>query len=124
VGNAVGSNIFNLLSILGITALVAPQGIRVAGAALAFDFPVMVAVAVACLPVVFTGHVISRWEGILFLGYYAAYVVFLILGAQHHATLPVFSGTMMGFVIPLSAITLLIFFWRAHRAARAPGKSS
>jgi cation:H+ antiporter len=118
VGNVVGSNIFNLLSILGITALVAPDGIRVAGAALAFDFPVMLAVAVACLPIFFTGHLISRWEGILFLGYYAAYVVYLVLGTQHHATLPVFSGAMMGFVIPLSAITLLIFFWRAHRAGR------
>jgi cation:H+ antiporter len=118
VGNVVGSNIFNLLAILGITALAAPQGISVAAAALAFDLPVMLAVAVACLPIFFTGHKISRWEGFLFFVYYVAYAIFLTLGAQQHASLPAFSGVMMSFVIPLTAITLLVFFWRAVRAAR------
>ncbi len=44
---------------------------------LRFDIPVMI--AVACLPVFFTGHVIARWEGVLFLGYYVAYTLYLIL---------------------------------------------
>ena len=70
VGNVIGSNIFNIFSVLGFTALVAPQGVHVAEAALKFDIPVMTAVAIACLPVFFRKHLISRWEGGLFLFYY------------------------------------------------------
>ena len=68
VGNVVGSNIYNIRAVLGLAALVSPAGVGVAPAALDFDIPVMVAVAVACLPIFFTGHVIARWEGWLFFG--------------------------------------------------------
>ena len=57
--------------------------------AFAFDVPVMVAAAVACLPVFLTGHRIARWEGFLFVGYYGAYVAYLVLDA---ARLPVHDG--------------------------------
>ena len=70
VGNIVGSNIFNLLCVLGLASMVSPQAISVAANALAFDFPVMIAVAVACLPIFFAGYRINRWEGLLFLAYY------------------------------------------------------
>jgi cation:H+ antiporter len=50
VGNIVGSNIFNILAILGLTGLLSPSGIRVSAAAINVDIPVMIAVAVACLP--------------------------------------------------------------------------
>lgn len=66
--------------------------------ALKLDVWVMIAVAVACLPVFITGRQIARWEGTVFLGYYAAYAVYLIPAAQQHAALPAFSNTMMGFV--------------------------
>ncbi len=61
VGNVVGSNIFNILAVLGVSAFAAPAGVSVSQAALAFDIPVMTAVAVACLPVFFTGYRIARW---------------------------------------------------------------
>ncbi|PZQ27424.1 MAG: sodium:calcium antiporter, partial [Ectopseudomonas oleovorans] len=67
VGNIVGSNIFNLLCVLGLASLVSPAAISVSPNALAFDFPVMIAVAVACLPIFFAGYRINRWEGLLFL---------------------------------------------------------
>ncbi len=67
VGNIVGSCLFNLLCVLGLAALVAPQGIPIPDNALAFDFPVMIAVSLACLPIFFTGYCIERWEGLLFL---------------------------------------------------------
>jgi len=108
VGNVVGSNIFNLLGILGVTSLVAPGGVAVAQGALAFDIPVMIAVAVACLPIFFTGSSIARWEGGLFLGYYVAYTAYVVLAAQQHDALPLFSSVMSLFVIPLTAITLLV----------------
>lgn len=107
VGNVVGSNIFNLLAILGFSSVVAPAGVPVAAAALAFDFPVMTAVAVACLPIFFTGHEIRRWEGGLFLVAYVCYVVFLILSAMGHEALPTFRVAMVWFAIPLAALGMI-----------------
>ncbi len=116
VGNVVGSCIFNILGVLGLTAAVAPAGVAVAPAALTFDMPVMIAVAAACLPIFFTGHAIARWEGALFLFYYAAYTAFLILKVTEHAALPAFSGVMAAFVLPLTAVTLMVLAFRARPA--------
>lgn len=120
VGNVVGSNIFNILAVLGISSLVSPTGIRVSPQALEFDIPVMIAVAVACLPVFLTGGRISRWEGIVFLGYYVAYTAYLILNATQHAGLATFRAAMLWFVIPLTALTLVVGLgqaWQRRRAA-------
>jgi len=106
VGNVVGSNIFNVLLVLGVTGMVSPGGIPVASAAIRFDIPVMIAVALACLPIFFTGNRIERWEGLLFLGYYAAYMLYLVLAAARHESLEVFTDVMAMFVIPLTAITI------------------
>jgi cation:H+ antiporter len=108
VGNVVGSNIFNILGVLGMTAMVSPAGIPVAPAVLTFDLPVMLAVAVACLPIFFTGGVISRWEGVLFFGYYIAYTLYLILRSANHDLLPLFSSVFSMFVIPITVLTLAI----------------
>jgi cation:H+ antiporter len=113
VGNVVGSNLFNILAVMGLAALVAPAGIGVSTAVLGLDLPVMTAVAVACLPIFFTGRAIARWEGALFLGYYCAYTAYLILGATQHDALPMFSAVMLEFVLPLTAVTLLVLFMRA-----------
>ena len=107
VGNVVGSNTFNILGCLGLAGLVAPAGLPLAPSVLTFDLWVMLAVAVACLPVFFTGREIARWEGAVFLGYYAAYVAYLILAAQQHDALPAFSNVMLVFVIPLTLATLI-----------------
>jgi cation:H+ antiporter len=116
VGNVVGSNIFNILAVLGLSGIVAPAGITVSNAALHFDIPVMIAVAIACLPIFFTGHIIARWEGALFLGYYLAYTAYLILATTHHDSLPVFSQAMIWFVIPITALTLIVVTVRAVRS--------
>ncbi|HHY53962.1 MAG TPA: calcium/sodium antiporter, partial [Chloroflexi bacterium] len=81
VGNVVGSNIFNILAVLGLSALASPAGLPVASGMLTIDMPFMVAVAIACLPIFLTGHTIARWEGVVFLAYYAAYTVYLVLDA-------------------------------------------
>ena len=118
VGNVVGSNIFNLLAVLGLGSIVAPAGIPVAPGALAFDFPVMIAVAVAALPIFFTGFMIARWEGAVFLGYYLVYTVYLVLDATDHAAVQAFGATMRWFVFPLTALTLLIIAYRGYRDGR------
>lgn len=107
VGNVIGSNIFNILSVLGLASLVSPQGIQVSGAALRFDIPIMIAVAVACLPI-FTDYIIARWEGLLFVGYYVAYTVYLILAAIQHVALSFYSQMMFLFVVPITLLTLVI----------------
>lgn len=116
VGNVVGSNIFNILAVLGLTALVAPGGLPVSEAAINFDYPVMLAVAVACLPIFFVGYSIARWEGALFLGYYVAYTLYLILAATEHDALPEYSTAMMYFVVPLTIITLAVVLFREYSA--------
>ncbi len=123
VGNVVGSNLFNLLSVLGLSSIVAPAGVNVAPAALNFDLPVMLAVAVACLPIFFTGRLIARWEGWLFLGYYVVYTLYLVLAASQHDILPAFSNVMGLFVLPLTAMTLVILAWRALRSERRTAAS-
>ena len=118
VGNVVGSNLFNILGVLGLTALVADGGIAVADAALRFDMPVMVAGAVLCLPI-FIGGRINRWEGGLFLAYYLAYTVYLLLDASGHDALGAYSTIMLGFVVPGTVITLAIVMVRTIRRGEA-----
>lgn len=115
VGNAIGSNIFNILLVLGLSSVLAPKGVPIAKPALNFDLPVMIAVAVACLPIFFTGYRIARWEGFLFLAYYAAYTMYLFLNATEHQALDEFSTIMMVFVMPLTVVTLAILAIRAVR---------
>ena len=115
VGNVVGSNIFNILCVLGLSSLSSPTGINVSAAALRFDIPVMIAVAVACLPVFFTEFKVARWEGWLFLAYYAIYVLYLILDATQHDALPLFSTAMLIFVVPITVLTLGVFVVRDVR---------
>jgi len=79
----------------------------------------MVATAVACLPIFFTGNRISRWEGVLFLCYYIAYTVFLVLDAKQHQAIAVFSSVMMWFVIPLTVLTVAIVTLRELRKRSA-----
>lgn len=118
VGNVVGSNVFNLLGCAGVAGLVAGNGLPVPPAALALDLWVMLAAALACLPVFLTGREIARWEGGLFLGYYFAYTAFLVLAARHHAALPAFSAVMLSFVAPLTIVTLLVSLLRTQPPAR------
>lgn len=110
VGNVVGSNIFNILAVLGLTSLVAPDGVPVSQAAEAFDIPVMLAVAVMTLPIFFTNNLIERWEGGLFLFYYVAYTAYLILDANQHDALPLFNNVLLFGIIPITVVTLGILF--------------
>ncbi|NQU75320.1 MAG: calcium/sodium antiporter [Planctomycetes bacterium] len=121
IGNVVGSNIFNIMAVLGASAVIAPNGVAAAPAALRFDIPVMAAIAFACLPVFFTGGRISRWEGAMFLGYYGAYVAFLILTAVRHTSLAAFSSAMLWFVIPISTlgVAMSVLLWTKKRRREA-----
>ena len=121
MGNVVGSNTFNILGCLGLSGLVSGDlGLAMAPSLLSFDIWVMLAVALACLPVFMTGREIARWEGGVFLAYYIAYVAYLVLAAQQHDVLPVFSSVMMGFVLPLTVVTLVVVVIRRSATTGKP----
>jgi cation:H+ antiporter len=120
VGNVVGSNIFNVLCVLGLSSVIAPAGVAVSAAALRFDIPVMIAVSAACLPIFLTGHLISRWEGGLFFFYYLAYTAYLVLKATGNDLSRSLRDVMVLFVIPLTVVTLVVAVWRVARADRLP----
>jgi len=118
VGNIIGSNLFNILLVLGVTSMIAPGGLAVPHAAIVFDMPVMIAAAVACFPIFFTDYLIERWEGALFLTYYAIYATYLFLHATQHSMLVAFSSVMLWFVIPLTVVTLIAFAWQEFKKVK------
>ena len=120
VGNVVGSNIFNILTVLGISSIVAPAGVGVAKAALDFDMLFMIAVAIACFPVFFHGYKIGRISGFFFLAFYVAYVVYLILGAQGSAAFAGYRQVMVFYVAPATAVVLAILMVSAFLKRKNP----
>ena len=113
IGNVIGSNIFNILGCLGLTGLVAGNGLPIAAGLLNFDILVMLAVTFACLPVFLSGREIARWEGGVFIAYYIAYATYVVLTAQQHAALPAFGTAMLSFVLPLTMVTLVVVMLRS-----------
>ena len=114
VGNAIGSNIFNLLGVMGLSGVLAPGGIEVVHRVLTFDFLVMVFVALVCMPVFYVDDNVSRGEGMLFLSYYVIYTTYLILDSSHSSVLPAVT-LFVSFYIPLTFIGLIMFTVRARR---------
>lgn len=114
VGNVVGSNIVNLLFVLGGTGLVKGGPLEVPQAALQFDIPLMVGVALACLPIFFTGGRITRLEGGFFVASYGAYLVLLFgLGKQWW---PVTGQDLAGvFILAFTGGVLVVSVHRIER---------
>ncbi|MEX2032401.1 MAG: calcium/sodium antiporter [Dehalococcoidia bacterium] len=117
VGNVVGSNVFNILSVLGASGLVVGAGIPVAESALRLDLPVMIGVAVICLPVFLTGRVISRWEGLVFVGLYVGYVLYLYVAASGSETLSGPAADVLRGAFPVLAVVFGLLAVREHRAS-------
>lgn len=107
VGNVVGSNIFNIGMVLGLPAILFGDGIPVAAAVSAIDLPLMLGATIALLPIAFTGFVVARWEGALFLALYASYTLYLVLASTEHDAAQGFTVVMLWFVLPLVAATLI-----------------
>jgi cation:H+ antiporter len=78
VGNLLGSSIYNILLILGVTCLVPPHGLELTPALVRIDIPIMVAVALACIPIFITGRRVGRIEGGAMVVGYLAYLAFLL----------------------------------------------
>ena len=115
VGNVIGSNLFNLLGVLGFTALVAPSPLSVSPNALDFDLPVMLGVVVLCLPVFYTGYRITRAEGLLLLGLYLAYGLHVVSFTTGMPLANKLEQLMLYYVLPALVAFLLFTSLRAWR---------
>lgn len=120
VGNVIGSNLFNLLAVLGLSATMSRGGLPVPSAVLDLDLPVMAGVAILCLPIFFTGFRIERWEAGVLLGVWFAYTGDLILRSRQSPWLEVYESAIAGVVLPLAGAAFLISLIRASR----PGSPS
>ncbi|WP_036482023.1 calcium/sodium antiporter [Myxosarcina sp. GI1] len=118
VGNVLGSNIFNILAVLGVAGIVAPNGIEVAETVIEVNAPVAIAVSFACLPIFYSGYRLDRWEGLLFILYYLAYIGYLVMDATNYEGLPVYRIVMLAFVIPITVITLVTIAIRQKQSSR------
>ncbi len=81
VGNVVGSNLFNLLGVLGLAGALSSGGVPLSEDVVWFDLPIMALAALACAPLFLTKGQISRWEGGMLAAYYAAYAACLVLAS-------------------------------------------
>lgn len=115
VGNVIGSNLFNLLGVLGVTALAAPSPLSVSPNALAFDLPVMLGVAVLCLPVFYSGYRVTRAEGLVFLGLYLAYGLHVVSFTTGMPLAGRLEQLMLFYVLPALLAFLLFTSLRAWR---------
>lgn len=101
IGNVVGSNVFNILCVLGISGLVSPLPL-LAGAQMAtVDLPVMLATACLCLPLFFVGGTLNRFEGGLFLALYLSYVWYLVAIQLQLENLPILQAGIVYGLVPL-----------------------
>ena len=119
VGNVIGSNLFNLMSVLGLSAIVSNDGIPVSDVSLRLDFPVMLAATIVLVPIVWNGFQIKRWEGFVLIGFYAVYVAYLVLDASDSSAADVVGPAAL-IVAPLVALTFGVTGfqgWRRHRAS-------
>jgi cation:H+ antiporter len=119
VGNVVGSNLFNIMCVLGLTGIVSPDPIPVSDTSLQVDFPVMLAATVVLLPIIWKGFAIRRWEGLVLIVLYALYVTFLILDAGDSDAVDVIRPVAL-VVVPLVLLGFTLAAVQARRARSGP----
>ena len=108
VGNVVGSNLFNLMCVLGLTGLVAPDPVPVADSS-----------TVVLLPIVWKGFRIQRWEGLVLAAFYVVYVTFLILDSGDSQAVDVV-GPIALVVTPLVLLGFTLAALQARRQRESP----
>lgn len=121
IGNVVGSNIFNILNIVGLSSIVVPSGLVVSAEMLSFDIPVMIAAAIVCLPIFIAGFRINRWEGVLLFVGYISYTTYLVLNATQHELLGGYRDGLLYFVLPAMGLTLAVITYQAVQTIKTQG---
>ena len=117
IGNVIGSNVFNILCVLGLSALVSPEPLLAGTQVMQIDLPVMLAVSALCLPLFFAGASLSRFEGLIFLVIYSAYIWYTIAVAISAGYLEALqTGILYGLipVVILYAVAVLLIHRRSQ----------
>lgn len=115
VGNVVGSNIFNILSVLGLSGLVSPIPLLAGEQLVQLDLPVMLGAAILCVPLFFTGAILDRIEGSIFLALYVAYVWYLIALALALPYLPTLQNGIVFGLLPVMLVYITYSLWHSLR---------
>jgi len=113
IGNAVGSNIFNIALCLGIAGLVSPDGLGAPAQLIGFDIYVMVVVAIVLLPLIITQYTVSRTEGALLISWCVVYLVWTVLTATGNTLAEPFSKLVLFGLLPASMVFLCITVYAA-----------
>lgn len=115
IGNIVGSNIFNVCSVVGFAGLASAGNLTVAPHLLALDIPLMIAVALLCLPFFRTGYVLTRANGAVFLAWYALYMILLILRELQSQAFALFQTILLDDLLPILVIGTVVVTVREMR---------
>lgn len=118
VGNVIGSNVSNIALVMGATATVS-SGVVVPDAALQFEVPVLLASAIACLPIFARGNRISRLEGVMFLACFIGFLGCLFIRSSDEYSLPRMSPMAWQITIPLVAVTIILVVIRSRKKRKA-----
>lgn len=82
ISNIIGSNLFNLLVVAGLSAVIKP--FKIESTILKRDYPINVGACVLLLAMIFIGGTLGRFDGIILLGLFIAYVVYVVIDALKH----------------------------------------
>lgn len=118
VGNVVGSNIFNILCVLGLSGLVSPVPLLAGAQMAALDIPVMLAVALLCVPFFFAGAILNRIEGALFLAAYVAYTWYLVALTLKLDYLPQLQDYILYGLVPVIGVYVVFSLLHDFRQRR------
>lgn len=108
IGNIVGSNIFNICSVLGFSGLVSMGALTVAPSMLSVDILLMIGVALLCLPLFRTGYTLTRANGAVFVSAYVIYVLFLVWKEQQNPALADLGVVVFSVLLPALIIGTVI----------------
>lgn len=115
VGNVVGSNTFNILCVLGFSGLVSPTPLLVGEQLAQLDIPVMLGVAILCVPLFFTGAILDRVEGSIFLVLYIAYIWYMVARVLAQSYLPSLQNGIVFGLLPLVLVYTTYSLWHSLR---------
>ena len=111
IGNVIGSNLFNIGAVLGITLTCIPSSIPVEGSALTFDLPVMCLVTLSLLPMMVSRSKIGRFEGFMLFAWYILIMAYTVLTVKANHIAPILGDTMIWVVGPITVLVLLYFMF-------------
>lgn len=119
-GNVIGSNIFNILGVLGVAAATTPESIPVAANILRFDLPIAIFAAVVTIPVFIVDNYISRYDGLIFFSYFVFYNVLVVMRALSNPSVPMLESFLNAY-IPLTFFIFVAlaarYLWQRRRNA-------